>query len=82
MKVTISGGKPGMIVSPNPVTGNQMILANMVKGIFTVNSFNTPGQKVYSGLVTSEGGSFTQSVRLLSIVTAGDYTLSLPMVQI
>ena len=79
MKVNISGGKPELIVSPNPVKGNvvNLQLTNVAKGTYTVSLYNISGQKIFTDQIKSEGGSSSQSLQLPSTVKAGTYNLQM-----
>ena len=79
MKVTIAGGKPSLLVSPNPVRGNvvNLQLLNIAKGTYTVSVYNISGQKVFTDQIKSEGGSSSQTLHLPSAIKAGTYNLQL-----
>ena len=79
MKVSINSGKPNLVVYPNPVNGSllNLQLTNMAKGTYTAILFNASGQKVFSNLINSEGGSSSQSLKLPASLKPGIYNLQL-----
>ncbi|MCW3110652.1 MAG: C-terminal target protein [Segetibacter sp.] len=79
VRVSISNGKSGFAVYPNPVKGNaiSLQLSNMEEGKYAVNIFSNTGQKVYCSSLHHTGGSASQTLLLKRKIAAGKYTLQL-----
>lgn len=77
LKVTIGKGGEAIIISPNPVRGNQLTLqlGNLSKGIYTLNVYNSTGQRVITQQLNHQGGSASEVLRLPSSAKSGMYNL-------
>ncbi len=79
--VRINSGKklPELVIMPNPVQAGllNIQMSNTEKGAYTLQLYNNNGALVFSSMLTNEGGTFSKSVALPSVVTKGVYQLQL-----
>ncbi len=79
VKVTVGENEPGIIIYPNPVTGNSFTieLNNLIKGVYRVSLINNLGQQVLRTNIQHEGGSVTKTITMTQTVKKGTYQLVL-----
>jgi hypothetical protein len=77
VKVTIAKGTPMITVYPNPVIGTDISLKleNLNKGTYTVNLFNTIGQKVYESKFQHTGTYAVKIISLGKAIAHGNYQM-------
>jgi hypothetical protein len=77
VKVNTSSTRLEVTVAPNPVRNGEMNiqLSSVTKGTYSVRVINNVGQVVFTGKVTTEGGSLNQTFRLPGNIKMGIYTL-------
>lgn len=77
VKVNTSSTKVDVNIAPNPVRNGDLNiqLSSIAKGNYSIRVINNMGQIVFTGKISTEGGSLTQSFKLPSTVRAGIYTL-------
>jgi hypothetical protein len=77
VKVNTSSTRLEVTVAPNPVRNGEMNiqLSSVTKGTYSVRVINNVGQVIFTGKVTTEGGSLNQTFRLPGNIKMGIYTL-------
>jgi hypothetical protein len=76
LKVQIGGKQKGIVLYPNPVTGNELSIGfTALKGQYTLRVLNAAGQDMYSRRLIHPGGTISQSVELPSSLKTGVYNL-------
>jgi hypothetical protein len=76
-KVYIGKGASAISVYPNPVKGEVLNLQfiNLSKGTYTVSISNQVGQKVFTQVISHNGGSANQAININNKLAAGIYQL-------
>lgn len=79
INVKVSNRKPGITISPNPVTGNVINLhfSNIEKGKYTVKIYNNLGQKIYTNTIQHAASSAIYILRSESQIPKGIYKVSI-----
>ncbi len=79
VRVTVGTNEPGLVIYPNPVTGNSFTieLNNLIKGVYRVSLINNLGQQVLSTNIQHEGGSVTKTIPMPQRLPKGIYQLVL-----
>jgi hypothetical protein len=79
VKVSSSLNALALTVAPNPVRNGQLNLQmnNFTKGSYTVNLYNSTSQKVFTRIISLDGGSAVQQLQLPAGVKGGMYSLQL-----
>ena len=79
VKVKIGGKAAEFTVYPNPVKDGivSLQMSNVEKGIYTVKIFNNAGQEVANRIITSNGGSSTQTITLGKGTAKGNYKMQI-----
>lgn len=77
VKVTASADQSqGLIVYPNPVTGNQFTLQmNSASGIYNIKIYAANGQLVKTEVLNHPGGAFSKTIELPGHLKTGQYLL-------
>jgi Secretion system C-terminal sorting domain len=77
VKVTANADQSqGLIVYPNPVTGNQFTLQmNSASGIYNIRIYAANGQLVKTEVLNHPGGAFSKTIELPEQLKTGQYLL-------
>ncbi|HPG12417.1 MAG TPA: T9SS type A sorting domain-containing protein, partial [Chitinophagaceae bacterium] len=78
VKVDTRGGATDVVLYPNPTSGNviSMQATALNKGMYTIQVFNTSGQRVLTQSLNHPGGFVTQTIQLPAL-QSGMYSLQL-----
>ena len=79
LKIIIGGRKGTIQISPNPIKGSQINLqvADVARGIYTINLYNTIGQVVFTKNLEINGGTTIFPLQLPAGIKGGIYNLQL-----
>jgi len=79
VKVNLTFSGEGIVIYPNPTQKGYVSFqsANLQKGNYTLNIFNSNGQEIYKQKFVHEGGAFSQTISLPAGIKSGMYNLQL-----